>query len=149
MGKNPIAMLNCGRISGQSQCIRMGLWTTMNLWNPICWWMMATIPVVTRIKKLWICCICCHCGERPNYSWPISFYHSLRIYSISLDASTDNPIMSNMSSGDEQTYPSIWGFPNMRVALVIIHFDRLGVSLTKTIQLLGIPHDSGNPQISQ
>ena len=40
----------------------------------------------------------------------------------------------------------IWGFPRIGLPLVIIHF-RSGFSLTKTIQLLGYPHDCGNHHV--
>ena len=39
-----------------------------------------------------------------------------------------------------------WGFPKIGVPHTIIHFMD-GFSVAKTIQLLGYPHDGGNPQV--
>ena len=41
---------------------------------------------------------------------------------------------------------SYWWFPEIRVPLVIIHFERWDFPLS-TLQLLGDPHDYGNPHI--
>ena len=49
----------------------------------------------------------------------------------------------NFFSISEESY---WWFPEIRVPLVIIHFERWDFPLS-TLQLLGDPHDYGNPHI--